>query len=147
MQIETFKILGDLAETASFSEAAERNGMTQSAVSQHIKVLEERFGVVLVERGRKKFAVTREGEVFLKAGAEILQIYVGIWNELELLKNSTLGTLRIATVFSVGFHDLPPGFDGFRESYPDVRLELKYRRDKEVYADVLENKVDLQSDP
>ena len=41
MQIESFKILRDLVETTSFSQAAERNGMTQSAVSQHIKVLEE----------------------------------------------------------------------------------------------------------
>ena len=87
--------------------------------------------------------MTPEGEVFLKAGAEILQIYGGIWHELELLKNSTSGVLKIATVFSVGFHDLPPILDGFRESFPDVRLDIRYRRDKEVYADVLENKVDL----
>ena len=75
MQIQTFQILADLVETASFSEAAERNGVSQSAVSQQIKAIEEKFNVVLVERGRKNFSVTPEGEIFLKAGQQILTIY------------------------------------------------------------------------
>ena len=72
MHVETLKVFCDLVETASFSEAAERNGVTQSAVSQQIRGLEDRFGVVLVERGRRNFSVTPEGEVFLQAAREIV---------------------------------------------------------------------------
>ncbi|MDF1751218.1 MAG: LysR family transcriptional regulator [Verrucomicrobiales bacterium] len=143
MQIETFKILSDLVETASFSEAAERNGVTQSAVSQQIKAIEEKFGVTLVERGRKNFAVTPEGEIFLKAGKGILEIYEGIHGELDSLRNSVSGSLKVATVYSIGFHELPPYLNEFKAGFPQVKLEVTYRRANQVYSDVLENRSDL----
>jgi len=143
MQIETFKILSDLVETASFSEAAERNGVTQSAVSQQIKALEEKFGVVLVERGRKNFSVTPEGEIFLRAGKEILEIYEGIQGEIDSLRNSVSGGLRIATVYSIGFHELPPYLHEFKFAFPKVKLEISYRRSNQIYSDILEGRVDL----
>ena len=52
MNIETFQVYCDLVETTSFSEAADRNGITQSAVSQQIRALEDRFGVVLEREPR-----------------------------------------------------------------------------------------------
>lgn len=143
MQIETFKILSDLVETASFSEAAERNGVTQSAVSQQVKALEDKFDVVLVERGRKNFSVTPEGEIFLKAGKEILEIYDGIHGQLDSLRNSVSGNLKVATVYSIGFHELPPYLNEFRSGFPEVALDITYRRANQVYSDVLENRADL----
>ena len=143
MQIETFQILSDLADTASFSEAAERNGVTQSAVSQQIKALEERHGVTLIERGRKNFAVTPEGEIFLKSGREILRIYEGIQTALDAMKNTVTGHLKVATVYSIGFHELPPYLDIFKEQFPDVELAISYRRANQIYSDVLENRADL----
>ncbi|MGI9240283.1 MAG: LysR family transcriptional regulator, partial [Verrucomicrobiales bacterium] len=65
MQVETLKVYSDLIETASFSLAAKRNGITQSAVSQQIRALETKFDVVLIERGKKNFSMTPEGKVFL----------------------------------------------------------------------------------
>ena len=78
MHMETFQVFCDLVETTSFSEAAVRNGISQSAVSQQIRALEERFQVTLLERGRRNFSVTPEGEVFLKAAQNILQAYYSI---------------------------------------------------------------------
>lgn len=143
MQIETFQLLADVVETTSFSEAAEKNGVTQSAVSQQIKAIEDKYGVVLVERGRKNFAVTAEGEIFLKAGREILEIYQNIQNELDLLQNSVSGTLKIATVYSIGFHELPPYLERFKQAYPQVEVEINYRRANQVYVDLQENRADL----
>ncbi len=143
MQIETFQILADLVETASFSEAAERNQMTQSAVSQQVKAVEEKYGVTLVERGRKNFAVTPEGEVFLQAGREILKIYESIQGTLDAMQNSVTGSLTVATVYSIGFHDLPPFIERFRTAFPQVELDISYRKANQVYSDVLENKADL----
>ena len=143
MQIETFRIFCDLVETASFSEAADRNGITQSAVSQQIRGLEDRFGVILVERSRKNFAVTPEGEIFLKSGKEILQIYENIQFALDTLKNSVSGSLKVATVYSIGFHELPPYLSQFKEAYPQVTLDISYRRSNQIYSDILENRADL----
>jgi len=143
MHIETFQVLCDLVATSSFSEAAERNGITQSAVSQQIRTLENRFDVTLVERGRRNFAVTPEGEVFLNAARSIIESYRGIEEKLESMRNVVAGKLIVATVYSIGFHELPPFLEGFRTEFPDVDLEVHYRRSNQVYSDVLENRADL----
>lgn len=143
MHIETFKVFCDLVETASFSEAARLNGITQSAVSQQIRGLEERYGVVLIERGRKNFAVTPEGEVFLQAAREIVDGYGGIESKLRQMRDVVSGPLTVATVFSIGFHELPPYLETYRAQFPEVRLTVHYRRANQVYADVLESKADL----
>ena len=143
MHIETFQVLCDLVETASFSQAAERNGITQSAVSQQIRALEDRFGVTLVERGRRNFAVTPEGEVFLEAARTIMESFRGIESQIEAMRNVVAGKLTVATVYSIGFHELPPYLEKFRIQFPDVDLEVHYRQSNQVYGDVLENRADL----
>ncbi|MBL9152072.1 MAG: LysR family transcriptional regulator [Verrucomicrobiales bacterium] len=143
MHIETFKVFCDLVETASFSEAARLNGITQSAVSQQIRGLEDRYGAVLIERGRKNFAVTPEGEVFLQAAREIVDGYQGIESKLRQMRDIVAGPLTVATVFSIGFHELPPYLEVFRARFPEVQLTVHYRRANQVYADVLESKADL----
>ena len=62
MQIESLKVFCDLAETESFTKAAQINGVTQSAVSQQISSLERQFKSLLIERSKKKFRLTREGQ-------------------------------------------------------------------------------------
>lgn len=143
MHIETFQVFCDLVETTSFSEAAERNSISQSAVSQQIKTLEDRFGVTLVERGRRNFSVTPEGEAFLSAARNIIDAYRSIEDELSEMRDVVAGRLVIATVYSIGFHELPPYLDRFREKFPEVDLQVQYRRSGQVYADVSDNLADL----
>ena len=143
MHIETFQVFCDLVETTSFSEAAARNGISQSAVSQQIRALEERFKVTLLERGRRNFSVTPEGEVFLKAAQSILKAYYSIGQDLGTMRDVVAGPLTIATVYSIGFHELPPYLENFRTRFPEVDLQVHYRRSNQVYADVSENLADL----
>lgn len=143
MQITTLKIFCDLVETESFTEAAERNGITQSAVSQQMRALEERYGVTFVERGRKNFSVTTEGEVFLGAARDILDRFDGIEEQIGEMRDRVAGQLRVATVYSIGFHELPPYLDRFRKLFPGVDLKVQYRRANQIYADVLDSRVDL----
>ena len=91
MQVESLKVYCDLVDTASFSLAAERNGITQSAVSQQIRSLETRYDVVFFERGKKNFAVTPEGQVFEEAAREIVEIFGGIDERLKELQDVVSG--------------------------------------------------------
>jgi len=143
MHVETFQVFCDLVDTASFSEAAARNGISQSAVSQQIRTLEERYGVTLVERGRRNFSVTPEGEAFLRAAQRILEAYQRIEQDLGKMRDVVAGPLTIATVYSIGFHELPPYLEEFRHRFPEVDLQVHYRRSNQVYADVSENLADL----
>lgn len=142
MQLLLFKVFSDLAETASFSQAAERNKITQSAVSQQVKALEKRFGVRLIERGKKSFALTPEGRVFLGAAREVLSVINGLDARLRELKEDVRGELRLAAVFSVGLHELPPFTREFVHRYPQVKLRVDYLRSAEVYAAVLSGRAE-----
>jgi DNA-binding transcriptional LysR family regulator len=91
MYIDTFKVFCDLAETGSFSKAAVLNSITQSAVSQQIRSLENKFQVTLVERGRRNFALTAEGTAFLAASREILEVYNNLDRRLHELRDVVAG--------------------------------------------------------
>ncbi|MEM7147149.1 MAG: LysR family transcriptional regulator [Verrucomicrobiota bacterium] len=143
VQIETFKLFCDLVETESFSEAAERNGITQSAVSQRMSALEKEFGAVLVERGKRSFGLTPEGRVFLEGSRAILETLEGTRMRLDELRNLVAGELRLTTVYSIGLHELSPHLKRFREEFPQVELEVSYRRATQIYSDVLEGRADM----
>jgi DNA-binding transcriptional LysR family regulator len=143
MYIETLKVFCDLAETGSFSKAATLNSVTQSAVSQQIRSLETRYKVVLVERGRRNFALTPEGIVFLQASKEILDVYNHLGERLHELRDVVAGELKIASIYSIGLHELPPVLKTFRQTYNDVEVHVEYRRSVQVYAEVMAGDVDL----
>lgn len=143
MQIEIFQVFCDLVETASFSRAASLNSITQSAVSQQIRALERHFHVSLIERGKKNFSVTQEGRAFLQASKEILHTFENLGDRIRELQNVVSGELKIATIYSIGLHELPPFLKKFRTLYPDVDVKVDYRRSAQVYSEVLEGNADL----
>jgi DNA-binding transcriptional LysR family regulator len=143
MQIESLKVFCDLAETESFTKAAQINGVTQSAVSQQISSLERLFKSLLIERSKKRFRLTSEGQVLYDYSKQIIQTYESLHSKLQDLKDIISGTIRVATIYSIGLHDLPPYVKKFMRSYPTVNVHVEYRRANQVYEDVLGNVVDM----
>ena len=143
MQIESLKVFCDLTETESFTKAAHINGVTQSAVSQQISSLERQFKSLLIERSKKKFRLTREGQVLYDYSKQIIQTYDALHSKLQEIKDIISGTIRVATIYSIGLHDLPPYIKRFLKEYPTVHVHVEYRRANQVYDDVLSNVVDL----
>jgi DNA-binding transcriptional LysR family regulator len=143
MQIESLKVFCDLAETESFTKAAQINQVTQSAVSQQISSLERLFKSLLIERSKKRFRLTREGEVLYDYSKQVLHTYEALQRKLQEIKDVISGTIRVATIYSVGLHDLPPYIKKFLKNYPTVNVHVEYRRANQVYEDVIGNVVDL----
>ncbi len=143
MQITSLKVFCDLAETESFTKAAQINGVTQSAVSQQISSLERQFKSLLIERSKKKFRLTREGEVLYEYSKQIIQTYDALHSKLQEIKDIISGTIRVSTIYSIGLHDLPPYLKKFLKEYPTVHVHVEYRRANQVYDDVFSNVVDL----
>jgi DNA-binding transcriptional LysR family regulator len=143
MQIESLKMFCDLAETESFTKAAQINEVTQSAVSQQISSLERHFKSILIERSKKKFRLTREGQVLYDFSKQIIQAYDALSCKLQEIKDVISGTIRVATIYSIGLHDLPPYLKKYLKLYPTVNVHVEYRRANQVYEDVLGNVVDV----
>ncbi len=74
---------------------------------------------------------------------QIIQTYESLHSKLQELKDIISGTIRVATIYSIGLHDLPPYVKKFMKSYPTVNVHVEYRRANQVYEDVLGNVVDL----
>ncbi len=143
MHIETLKVFCDLAETGSFSLAASKNFITQSAVSQQIRSLEERYSRELVERSKGHVRLPPAGEVLYQAGKEIIQKYREIEDSLQTLSHSVAGTLRVATVYSVGLYELSSPLKKYLRTFPDVNIHLEYTRANKIYEDVIRGDMDL----
>jgi DNA-binding transcriptional LysR family regulator len=143
MQIETLKMFCDLVDSESFTKAAQINGVTQSAISQQVSTLERTFKSLLVERGKKMFRLTREGQVLYDYSRQILGQRRELDDKLMELKNTISGSIEVATIYSIGLHDLPPYVQKYMQSYPTVNVHVEYRRSNQVYEDVLNNAVDL----
>jgi molybdate transport repressor ModE-like protein len=143
MHIETLKVFCDLAETGSFSLAASKNFITQSAVSQQVRSLEDRYGRELVERSKGHIRLTQAGQVLYQAGKDIIQKYKEIEDSLQTLSRSVVGTVRVATVYSVGLYELSAPLRCYLQMFPDVTVHIEYTRANKIYEEVSHSDVDL----
>lgn len=145
MQVESLKIFCDLAESGSFSQAAELNFVTQSAVSQQVRMLEEKFKRKLFERvrGRRELRLTEAGESFYEESRRVLEAYAKLEARMQGEAGRVSGTVRVATVYSVGLHELPPVVRRFMSLYPEAKIALEYSRTTRIVRDVLSGAVEL----
>jgi len=143
MHIENFKTFSDLVENESFSRAAKLNGITQSAVSQQLRSMERHFNVLIVDRSQKQFRLTQEGQRLYESSKEILHLYDRLDCEIQEMRKVISGNIKLATIYSVGLHELPKYLKQFMQEYPSVNVHVEYRRSNHVYDDVLHNAVDL----
>ena len=145
MHVETLKVYCDLVEMQSFSLAAERNFVTQSAVSQQIRTLEEKFGRKLLERvrGRREIRLTAAGEVFYRESKKVLDSFNQLNEQMNSLIGRISGVVKVATVYSVGLHELPPLVREFMQKFPSVKIDMEYSRTTRVVREVLKGIVEL----
>jgi len=145
MDLESLRIFVDLAETKSFSKTAARNFVSQSAVSQRIRALEIDLGHTLVERGKGRpgATFTDAGLRLLTGGRDLLERADALRREMAALGDEVSGTLRVATVYTIGLHALPPALSAFLAEYPQVNLHLEYLRTDRIYEALLTGAIDL----
>ncbi len=145
LNLDSLQIFSDLVDTGSFSRTAEKNFVSQSAVSQRLKALEADYGQTLIDRGqgRGKVTPTVAGET-LHAGAKaLLQSAAALDAEIRQLSDEIAGTVRVATVYSVGLHALPPRLKPFLAAHPRVNVHLEYKQTDQVYQDVVNGTVEV----
>ncbi|MBL8386399.1 MAG: LysR family transcriptional regulator [Burkholderiales bacterium] len=113
-----------LDELRHFSLAAARCNVTQSALSQMIARLEADVGVRLVDRDRRRVALTAEGGRFVAAARRMVGELDEIAADLRDRVDMRTGHVSLAATLPFAAHWLPPLIAGFRRSYPGIRVEL-----------------------
>ena len=114
-----------VAETESFTRAAERLYLTQSAVSHSIRGLEENLGSKLVDRMGKRICLTQDGVVFLRGCRRVLQELTSTVRELDALKRWGQGRIRIGATHSLCHYMLPMVLREFRDCFPRCEIHIE----------------------
>jgi LysR family transcriptional regulator, transcriptional activator of the cysJI operon len=144
MHIETLKTFCDLIETRSFSKAAALSFVSQSAVSQQVKSLEQRFEQRLIERGGAQGVTpTEAGRIFYAECKEILERFIALEERMRAKSAAIAGSIKVATVYSIGLHELPPYVKRFIKAHPQVKVNIEYSRTDKVYEACLNNTIDF----
>lgn len=142
MDFHDLKVFCDLIESGRFSRAAEFNYISQSAVSQLIKKLEDYYELKLLERGREAASATAKGQLFYDHAKELLNGLAKLENELKA-PGEIRGPVKVATVYSIGLHEMSGYVRRFIKRYPGVNLHLEYHRSSRIYEDCLKNVIDV----
>ena len=143
MNIETLRIFCDVVQHQSFSRGAKINDVSQSAATQSVHRVEEHFGVQLVDRSKRPFVLTPEGQACYEGFREVLELYDSVEARVRSLRMEISGLVRVAAIYSVGLHDMSRCMQDFMRRYPKAKVRLEYLRPNKVYDAVLNAEVDL----
>jgi DNA-binding transcriptional LysR family regulator len=143
MQLESLKMFVDVVETGSFSRAAQLNHVTQSAVSQQIRALENRYEQRLLSRSARQVTPTPAGERLFRGCKEILARFSEVEQEIREQATEISGTCNVSSIYSVGLHELHSLQKNLLRAHPKVNFRLNYRRSDQVYDDVILGAADL----
>lgn len=141
--MQTLRLYLDVARLRSFSQAAARHGITQSAASQRIGHLEERLGVTLLDRSVRPLELTEAGELYFRGLAEILERYDRLERKVAALRPRPEGTVRVCAIYSAGIDLLEAVKDGFERDYDAVTIEIAYDQPEAVWRAVVDQTCDL----
>ena len=132
-----------VVETGSFTNAAEKNHISQSAISQQIQSLEEELGVALLTRKNRSFDVTEAGKYFYKQTINIIADLDKVCKDTQAIANEQIAKLSIGYLQSYGGSEIQEAIARFASLYPDVSLSVKTGSHEDLYKGLLSEELDL----
>lgn len=143
MDIASLQAFVTVADSGSFSVAADHLRLTQPAISKRIAALETDLNVRLFDRLGRAVRLTEAGTVLLPRARRILSEVDDSRRALRNLAGTVAGSLIIATSHHIGLHRLPPILRTFTAQYPQVRLDMRFMDSEIACAAVLRGEVEL----
>lgn len=136
MDSQQLRALVAVAETRSFSRAADRLHVTQPAVSKRVANLEAELGQRLFDRVGHRVYLTAAGQTLLGHARRLLAGLEDARVAVENLGGRVAGSLRLATSHHIGLRRLPAVLKAYAQRYPDVSLEFDFLDSELAYAEV-----------
>lgn len=143
INFELYKVFYYVSKSLSFSEASEELYITQSAVSQSIKLLEEKLKCQLFFRNTKRVKLTREGEILFEHIEQAFNFIKSGERTLEEMQSLGQGEIRIGASDTICKHYLMPYIKRFNQTYPNVKIHLTNRTSPKCIELLRKGSVDL----
>ena len=138
--LRSLYVFAYVAETLSFSRAAERLGVTKSAVSKHVAQLESEFGAQLIVRTTRKLVLTDIGERVYASCARIAQDVEAAREAAHAQSSLVSGRLRVTAPTALGRQYLMPVVVEFMALHPELSVDLILG---DHFVDLVEQRVDI----
>lgn len=132
-----------VAENKNFSKAAEELHMTQPAVSQYIRKLEESIGVRLLERTNKYVRLNKAGEIVFHHAKEITGLYKKMQHLVDDLANEASGPLSIGASYTFGEYILPHIVANMQKNYPNIQPTVTIGNTADISNLVISHQLDV----
>lgn len=126
MDISALQAFLAIAETGSFSRAADTVFVSQPAISKRIAGLEDELGARLFDRIGRRVQLTPVGQALINPARAILNDIEDAKRRVANLSGEISGRLGLGTSHHIGLHRLPPALKRFHQDYPDVHLDLRF---------------------
>jgi len=143
MNIDQLKAFRQVTQTGSFTLAAKKLFLTQPAVSQQIKSLEDSLKIILFDRTEKKIRLTREGEIILSYVRSFFDLYDEIKTVAGHLHSLEKGKISVGATTVIGTYFLPKVIGSFNKKYPGVEINLKVGNSKVIHTLLKNGKIDF----
>lgn len=143
MDTQSLQAFLAVADTQSFSRAAEQLHLTQPAVSKRIATLESQLSTRLFDRIGRRIALTEAGSVLLPQARHILFTVEDSRRALANLSGHVGGRLTLATSHHIGLHRLPPLLKQYTQRHPEVELDLHFLDSEHAYQGVLDGTLEM----
>lgn len=139
MQIEHLILFQKIASEKSISKVAEECHLSQPALSQQMKKLEDEVGLRLLDRSNRGIELTESGRAVYRYFLQIIDSYENMQEEIENLKSYN-GTIRIFASHVVGQYALPCSIHKMSEKFPNYNFALTTMTSSEVIRKILDDK-------
>ena len=144
MTFTQLEIFAKVVELGGFTAAAEQLGISQSAVSHALRLLEKEWGVILLSRRQSSIEVTEAGRNLLIRVRELLGVSEAIRQEAAAMRGLSRGVLRIGSFGpSSSLWLLPKILGQFQKAYPEIEILVDEADDDDVVDWILERRVDV----
>lgn len=143
MDTQNLKAFMLVAETGSFSLAAEKLHLTQPAVSKRVALLEDQLGAELFDRIGRIISLTEAGQALLPHAKSVQQELDAAERSVRDLAGAVAGHLRLATSHHIGLHRLPPVLSSFSRDFPGVHIDIDFMDSEQAYELIMQGKAEL----
>ena len=143
VNVAHLKLFKDICQGRSVSKGAQLNDISQSAASQYIQELEKDLSTQLLDRTTRPLSLTPAGKLYYDMCRDVLRRREEFDATLGHMLAEVDGTVRVASIYSVGLSEMWRLETEFARRFPDANLRVDYLRPEKVYASVEADRADL----
>ena len=141
--LQQLRILKAVASEKSFTRAAEILFVSQPSLSKQIKILENRLGIILLNREHSTISLTEGGRVFLQYSERILALCEESCRALNDVKNGDRGNLTVGASQTIGTYLMPRVLALFAQNYPQINIKVQVDSTRIIAKNVVNREIDI----